>query len=193
MHTIHAKIPDQEIQSRNTEEQHLFHKRMQQYNTLGLKRTGKMGGTDIQRQRHQFSHSHLWTNQSKTAQPYTVFKQHCDRFNQLRVDSDEENLTEPRQQMLNDLEERIRAELQGEDEDIHGRRLTKFMNKLELKEAILSRHGTRLAPSTCIEGSTPINGIFTTRGISYKEVDIWHSQKASKVNQTTLQHGSMSP
>jgi hypothetical protein len=52
--------------------------------------------------------------------------------------------------------------------DISGRQLTTFMNKLELKEAILSRHGTRHAPSTYIEGSAPIDGIFTTRGISIK-------------------------
>jgi hypothetical protein len=77
--------------------------------------------------------------------------------------------------MLNDLEEHIR-ELQGENhkiilmadwnEDIHRRRLTNFMNKLELKEAILSRHGTRHTPTTYTEGSVPIDGIFTTRGIS---------------------------
>jgi hypothetical protein len=42
-------------------------------------------------------------NQSKTAQPCTVFWQHCDRFNQLWVDSNEENLTEPRKQILNNL------------------------------------------------------------------------------------------
>jgi hypothetical protein len=52
------------------------------------------------------------------------------------------------------------------NEDIRGRKITNFINKLELKEAILSRHGTRHAPSTYIEGSTPIDGIFTTRGIS---------------------------
>jgi hypothetical protein len=52
------------------------------------------------------------------------------------------------------------------NEDIRGRKLTNFMNKLEMKEAILSRHGMRHAPSTHIEGSTPIDGIFTTRGIS---------------------------
>jgi hypothetical protein len=52
------------------------------------------------------------------------------------------------------------------NEDIHRRKLTNFMNKLEMKEAILSRHGTRHAPSTYIEGSTPIDGIFTTRGLS---------------------------
>jgi hypothetical protein len=77
--------------------------------------------------------------------------------------------------MLNDLEECIQ-ELQRENheiilmadwnEDIRGRKLTNFINKLEMKEAILSRHGTRHAPSTYIEGSTPIDGIFTTRGIS---------------------------
>jgi hypothetical protein len=52
------------------------------------------------------------------------------------------------------------------NEDIRGRKITNFINKLELKEAILSRHGTTHAPSTYIEGSTPIDGIFTTRGIS---------------------------
>jgi hypothetical protein len=77
--------------------------------------------------------------------------------------------------MLNDLEECIR-ELKRENheiilmadwnEDIHGRQISNFINKLELKEAILSRHGTRHAPSTHIEGSTPIDDIFTTRGIS---------------------------
>jgi hypothetical protein len=77
--------------------------------------------------------------------------------------------------MLTDLDELIR-ELQRENheiilmadwsEDIRGRKLTNFINKLEMKEAILSRHGTRHAPSTYIEGSTPIDGIFTTRGIS---------------------------
>jgi exonuclease III len=86
-------------------------------------------------------------NRLKTAQPYTVFRQHCDRFNQLRVNGNEENLTEPRQQMLNDLEERIR-ELKRENheiilmadwnEDICGRKISNFINKLELKEAILS-------------------------------------------------------
>jgi hypothetical protein len=77
--------------------------------------------------------------------------------------------------MLNDLEEHIR-ELKRENheiilmadwnEDIRGRKISNFINKLELKETILSRHGTRHAPSTYIEGSTPIDGIFTTRGIS---------------------------
>jgi hypothetical protein len=77
--------------------------------------------------------------------------------------------------MLNDLEERI-GELKIENheiilmadwnEDIHGRKISNFINKPELKEAILSRHGMRHAPSTHIEGSTPIDDIFTTRGIS---------------------------
>jgi hypothetical protein len=77
--------------------------------------------------------------------------------------------------MLNDLEECIQ-ELQRENheiilmadwnEDIRGRRLINYMNKLELKEAILSRLGTRHAPSTYIKGSVPIDSIFTTTGIS---------------------------
>jgi hypothetical protein len=114
-------------------------------------------------------------NRSKTAQPYTVFRQHCDRFNQLRLEGSGEDLAEPRQQMLRDLEERITALQQDNhevilmvdwNEDIRGRRLTDFRNKLQLKEVILSRHGTRRAPPTQIEGSKPIDGIFTTNGIS---------------------------
>jgi hypothetical protein len=155
-----------------------------------------MDRTDIQRQRNPFpgrwveqtfkgKGTHFLTvicgfcgygpNRSTTAQPYTVFRQYCDKFNQLRVDGNEKNVTEPRQQMLNDLEERIR-ELKRENheiilmadwnEDIHGRKISNFINKLELKEAILSQHGMRHAPSTHIEGSTLIDDIFTTRGIS---------------------------
>jgi hypothetical protein len=101
----------------------------------------------------------------------------------------EENLTQPRQQMLNDLEEQIR-ELQGENheiilmadwnKDIRGRRLINFMNKLELKEAIICQHGTRYSPSTYIEASTPINGIFTTRGISIQGSGYWAFSEAVK-------------
>jgi hypothetical protein len=63
------------------------------------------------------------------------------------VDGNEKALTEPRQQMLNDLQERIQ-ELKSENheiilmadwnEDIPGRKISNFINKLELKEAILS-------------------------------------------------------
>jgi hypothetical protein len=73
--------------------------------------------------------------------------------------------------MLKDLEARIQ-DLQQENheiilmvdwnKDICGRRLTNFRNRLQLKEAMLSRHGERQAPSAYIEGSTPIDGIFTT-------------------------------
>jgi hypothetical protein len=78
--------------------------------------------------------------------------------------------------MLKNLEERIQ-ELQRENHEIVlmvvagtktfcGRRLTNFRNRLQLKGAILSRHDERHASSAYIEGSKPIDDIFTTRGIS---------------------------
>jgi hypothetical protein len=66
-------------------------------------------------------------------------------------------------------EKTMRILMVDRNEDIHGRRLTNFRNRLQLKEAILSRHGERQAPSTYIEGFIPIDGVFTTRGISIEE------------------------
>jgi hypothetical protein len=68
------------------------------------------------------------------------------------------------------------------NEDIHGRKISNFINKLELKEAILSRHGTRHAPSTHIEGSTPSMISSQQEASASKEADIWHSQKELKAN-----------
>jgi hypothetical protein len=112
----------------------------------------------------------------------------------------EENLTEPRQQMLNDLEERTRERkrenhenilMDDWNEDICRRELTNFINKLEMKEAILSRHGTRHAPLHTLKALHP-SMVSSQREVSaYKVVDIWHSQKGLKASQTTERRGSM--
>jgi hypothetical protein len=101
--------------------------------------------------------------------------------------------------MLKDLKERIQ-ELQRENheillivdwnEDIRGQRLTNFRNRLQLKEAILSRHGERHAPSTYIDPHLLI--VSSPQEVSaYREVDTWHSQRESKANRIIERHGLM--
>ena len=76
--------------------------------------------------------------------------------------------------MLNDLATSINMSkeqreqivlLMGCNEDVRSNTIKDFLDKVDMKEAILRRHGPT-APGTHIDGSNPIDGIFTTRALN---------------------------
>ena len=102
--------------------------------------------------------------------PFTVYSQHRRRFNESNKKD-----WEPRQQMLKDLTKSIKKwKNKGEqivllmdcNEDVRSDNIKKFLAQVEMREAILHKHGSQHAPGTHIDGTKPIDGIFTTRSIS---------------------------
>ena len=76
--------------------------------------------------------------------------------------------------MLNDLTSEINRWKRNREqviimmdcnEDVRSESFKKFLNDVGMKDIIMARHGDK-APSTCIDGSLPIDGIFATAAIN---------------------------
>lgn len=101
----------------------------------------------------------------RTSGPFKVFFQQLNHFNSIG------RKTDPREAILEDLQNDIKGWMaDGEhiilmmdcNEDIREDRLQQFLSDTDLHEPILNKYGQDNAPNTHIQGSAPINGIFTS-------------------------------
>ena len=108
----------------------------------------------------------------KTNGPFKVFAQHQTYFNQSG------RRTNPREAILIDLQADICKWIKdGEhiilmmdcNEDVRSPRITQFLEDTGLQEPILDKYGRERAPHTYIDGSDPIDGIFTSHEIEIVE------------------------